>query len=514
MRKLALTLVIGLLASASGLGAVVQSTAAAVTPVPDATYHALTPSRVLDTRSGTGLSGPFGCDKARTFGVTGDDGVPTDATAVTGNLTVTGQTSLGYLYIGPVAQDNPTSSTLNFPRGDDRANAVTVALGAGGTLSITYVAPIPGPTAQVIFDVTGYFTPDASGATYVPLTPSRVLDTRSGTGLSGPFGCDKARTFGVTGDDGVPTDATAVTGNLTVTGQTSLGYLYIGPVAQDNPTSSTLNFPRGDDRANAVTVALGAGGTLSITYVAPIPGPTAQVIFDVTGYFTPSSMGSVTWTLDLYDARADRWQNPDLTACTAASTESMLNTISYAGSASGLVWQPTTSYSTQESILAFERAHMTMLTSSAGTDPHGWRNALNYYGWGDIAAGVYRDSVYSSFDAAAKAAVSALATHRKPVGILARSGRHGQAITGYQVTGADPSTGSSDFSIVGVDLTDPLESVGYRDAWISLAEWRSGGSWIQFSQYREDDSPYQDPIDGQVGNDEWYGKWVIIDPVN
>jgi hypothetical protein len=53
----------------------------------------------------------------------------------------------------------------------------------------------------------------------------------------------------------------------------------------NNPTSSTLNFPVGDNRANGVTVALGAGGTLSATYVAATAGPTAQVIFDVTGYF-------------------------------------------------------------------------------------------------------------------------------------------------------------------------------------------------------------------------------------
>jgi hypothetical protein len=41
--------------------------------------------------------------------------------------------------------------------------------------------------------------------------------------------------------------------------------------------------------ANAVAVALG-GGTLSVTYAAPTPGATAQVIFDVTGYYviTPS----------------------------------------------------------------------------------------------------------------------------------------------------------------------------------------------------------------------------------
>src|SRR5664280_1567354 len=259
-----------------------------------ATYHTLTPTRILDTRDGTGgLSGPFSSRVARTFGVTGHGGVPAGATAVTGNLTVTGQTSLGFLYIGPVATNNPTSSTLNFPVNDDRANAVTVALSSTGTLSATYAASTSGPTAQVIFDVTGYFTPDTSGATYHTLTPTRILDTRDGTGgLSGPFSSRVARTFGVTGHGGVPAGATAVTGNLTVTGQTSLGFLYIGPVATNNPTSSTLNFPLGDDRANGVTVALGGGGTLSATYAASTSGPTAQVIFDVTGYFTPDTSGA------------------------------------------------------------------------------------------------------------------------------------------------------------------------------------------------------------------------------
>jgi spore germination protein YaaH len=272
----------------NGNGDLTQTIAAKLQmSVAPATYHALTPARILDSRVGTGLSGPFSSHVARTFGVAGHGGVPAGATAVTGNLTVTEQTALGYLYIGPVAMNDPTSSTLNFPLGDDRANAVTVALGGTGTLSVTYVG-VPGATAQVIFDVTGYFTPDTSGATYHALTPARILDSRDGTGgVWTPFSSHVARTFGVTGHGGVPSNATAVTGNLTVTQQTSLGYLYIGPNATNNPTSSTLNFPLGDDRANGVTVALGTGGTLSATYAAPTLGPTAQVIFDVTGYFAP-----------------------------------------------------------------------------------------------------------------------------------------------------------------------------------------------------------------------------------
>jgi hypothetical protein len=85
----------------------------------------------------------------------------------------------------------------------------------------------------------------------------------------------------------VPSNATAVTGNLTVTQQSSAGFLFAGPIAMNNPTSSTLNFPMNDDRANAVTVALSSSGTLSITYAAATLGKTAQAIFDVTGYFTP-----------------------------------------------------------------------------------------------------------------------------------------------------------------------------------------------------------------------------------
>jgi hypothetical protein len=34
-------------------------------------------------------------------------------------------------------------------------------------------------------------------------------------------------------------------------------------------------------------VALSSSGTLSITYAAATLGKTAQVTFDVTGYFTP-----------------------------------------------------------------------------------------------------------------------------------------------------------------------------------------------------------------------------------
>ena len=90
--------------------------------------------------------------------------------AVTGNLTVTAQSAAGYVFLGPTPIASPTSSTLNFPSGDTRANGVTVALGPTGSLSATYGAP-PGATTHLVFDVTGYFVAGTSGASYVPLPP-------------------------------------------------------------------------------------------------------------------------------------------------------------------------------------------------------------------------------------------------------------------------------------------------------------------------------------------------------
>ena len=259
---------------------------------PHTTYVPLAPVRLLDTRpGGTGLAGPFTSGTARTFQVTGRGKVPAGAIAVTGNLTVTGQTSSGYVALTPDPVNSPTTSTLNVPRGDTRANGVTVRLSAKGTLSATFKGAA-GATTALVFDVTGYFLPGTAGATYVPLAPVRLLDTRpGGTGLAGPFTSGTARTFQVTGRGKVPAGAIAVTGNLTVTGQTSSGYVALTPDPVNSPTTSTLNVPRGDTRANGVTVRLSAKGTLSATFKGAA-GATTALVFDVTGYFLPGTAGA------------------------------------------------------------------------------------------------------------------------------------------------------------------------------------------------------------------------------
>ncbi len=251
------------------------------------TYVPLTPARILDTRSGTGgVDHPLTSHVPITFQATGVGGVPAGAAAVTGNLTVVGQSSQGWLYIGPGPLANPGSSTLNFRVGDILANGVTVTLSSTGSLSITFVGTGLGP--EVIFDVSGYFVADSSGDTYVPLTPARILDTRSGTGgVDHPLTSHVPITFQATGVGGVPAGAAAVTGNLTVVGQSSQGWLYIGPGPLANPGSSTLNFRVGDILANGVTVTLSSTGSLSVTFGAP-GGSTTAAVFDVGGYFIGS----------------------------------------------------------------------------------------------------------------------------------------------------------------------------------------------------------------------------------
>jgi hypothetical protein len=257
--------------------------------------------------------------------------------------------------------------------------------------------------------------------------------------------------------------------------------------------------------------------------LTPSPSPSPSPTPDPTPTATASAQPGVSWVYNVYDARAVRWQDPDKTACTAASAQIMLNMATYwrdytsmdgaAAPSAPHGWKPDVSYTTMETVLAYQRKTGTMLLSWPGADAHGWRNSLNFYGWGGIGADVWRDLSFTSFDEAARATVRAIALYRKPVGILGWAGDHAQIVTGYRVSDEDPRTGATGFKILGVYLTDPLKSDGYRNYYVPLATWKSGGKTIRFTPYKMTNSPYKDPIDGQVANDEWYGKWVIVAPV-
>lgn len=254
-------------------------------------YYKLTPTRVVDTRPGhEGPAGSLVSGGGYSFQIAGMGGVPSDAIAITANVTVTGQTAAGWLYIGPTVDAAPTASTINFPVGDNRANGVTVALSPQGTVGAWYGAG-GGNTIYLIIDVTGYFLTGTAGAGYVQFGPHRVLDTRPGadnTGLSGLFVNGQHRLIQIAGVAGLPSSGiVAVTGNITVVRPSAKGYVTLGPDPTDTPGQSTINFKAGDIRANNVVVPVNPDGTLSAVYIGSA-NATLNLVLDISGYFTAS----------------------------------------------------------------------------------------------------------------------------------------------------------------------------------------------------------------------------------
>jgi hypothetical protein len=198
-------------------------------------------------------------------------------------VTVVNSTNAWAIYLGPAPISKPKASTINFLKGQIAGNSLTVALSSSGTLSATFMSGA-GATTDLVFDVTGYYTADATGLRYVPLTPASLLDTRSGIGMTGKFSANTPRTFAVRGHAGVPANAAGITGVVSVVNQTASWALGVGPVPATKPTTSALNFLKGDVCSNGVTVALSSTGTLSLTYMSG-KGNTTNVVLFVTGYF-------------------------------------------------------------------------------------------------------------------------------------------------------------------------------------------------------------------------------------
>jgi hypothetical protein len=254
------------------------------------TYHPIAPTRVVDTRTAT--PGPLGKLRsigAYSFPIAGKAGIPSNAIAITANLTVTNATAGGFVYLGPTIWAAPVSSTINFLAKDNRANGVTVPLSSTGFVAAWYRGNYRNASADVIIDVTGYYTADGAGYGYVKFGPYRLLDTRDGTGLAGKFETAKPRKIQVAGVAGLPaTGIKAVVGNLTVVYPSQKGYAYLGPDATASPSSSTLNFPAGDIRANNFVVPVAADGTIGLDYASTYAG-TADFVIDISGYFVAGS---------------------------------------------------------------------------------------------------------------------------------------------------------------------------------------------------------------------------------
>ena len=246
------------------------------------TYTPFGPTRVLDTRKGTGAPvAKVAAGKSINVELAGADGLPADVTAVALNLTVTDASGHGYLAAVP-AGDGVSTSNLNYSAGQTVANSVIVPV-VNGSISIYNEAT---GSADVIADVSGYFT-QGTGDGYATVPLKRILDTRSGTGAP------KAKVAGnsgipvtIAGADSIPAGVTAVAVHLTVTDTTGGGWIAAEADGAGVPGTSSLNYGKGQTISNTVIVPVAGNGKIELYN----GGATAvDLLADVSGYLSATA---------------------------------------------------------------------------------------------------------------------------------------------------------------------------------------------------------------------------------
>ena len=256
-----------------------------VVPGDGARFHALTPARILDTRTGNGAPTALVPSGATLdVAVVGRGGVPaTGASAVVLNVTVTEPRAGGHLTVWPTGEPRPLASNLNVSERQTVANLVTVKTGAGGKVSLYNGAG----TGHLIADVAGWYgaSSGADGSRFHSQAPARILDTRAGNGAPVSWVTTAAPIdLQVTGRGGVPaTGVSAVVLNVTVTEPMAGGFLTVWPAGEARPLASNLNFEPFRTVPNLVTVKVGAGGKVSLYH----SGYAAHLVADVAGWFGP-----------------------------------------------------------------------------------------------------------------------------------------------------------------------------------------------------------------------------------
>lgn len=244
-----------------------------------ASFDAVAPRRLVDTRDGTGgVAQPIGAGCTLRIDVD-VAAVPADAGAVALSVTALGSQP-GFLTVFPCASGLPSTSNINTRSGGFPTPNLVVAIpDANRRVCISSLFE-----ADVIVDLTGWWTEDGDHH-LTTVAPVRAVDSREEPGRV-PLAPDVTRTIPLASY--IPVDATAVVGNLTVTEPEADGVMTVFPCGGPVPLASNLNFRAGESRAVAVTVGLGAGAELCV-----VSSTTAHVVFDVSGYYSSTQFGPI-----------------------------------------------------------------------------------------------------------------------------------------------------------------------------------------------------------------------------
>lgn len=235
----------------------------------------ITPVRLVDTRSGKGAhKGRIPAGGSITITVAGVSGVPATANSVSLNVTSVVPAADGNLVVQTAGASRGKTSNVNYMRGRTTAGLVYVAPSATGQVTIASSAAV-----DVVVDVQGYTPQDSTG--YRPVTPSRLLDTRSGA----PIPARGTRTLRITGVAGVPTAGVeAVVITVVGTRSAGAGYVSVYPHGGARPNVSNLNTAVGQTESASVIVKPGVGGVVDIYSYNR-----TDVVVDVSGWIATNS---------------------------------------------------------------------------------------------------------------------------------------------------------------------------------------------------------------------------------
>ncbi|MBR7829245.1 hypothetical protein KDK95_23255 [Actinospica sp. MGRD01-02] len=249
------------------------------------TYVPVTPKRVLDTRAPIGVATAGKVIAGHSIAVdvvSGVSGAPAASTitAVVLNVTVTQPVAGGFVSAYPDGTAVPKSSNLNFTTNETVPNLTTVMIGLDGKVDLYATA-----TTHLVADVEGYYVASAAGAGYHPTSPTRVLDTRKGTGAPAQaIGPGKSITLKLAGTGPIPASGvTAVAMNVTATQPSTGGVIIAYPAGGSTPNVSNVNYSTGETVPNMAIVKLGTGGAVEFTNSSK---GTVQLVVDVSGYYT------------------------------------------------------------------------------------------------------------------------------------------------------------------------------------------------------------------------------------
>ena len=287
---------------------------------PAGEFHAIAPLRICDTRVGQPANG---CNEGRSTdnklgqgqvfkvnvtglpsGVSGSPAsIPADGTggAAVLNLTAVAGSQATFLSVFPTqsngtcATGQPGSSTINVAAGAVQANRVIVPLGPshlGGANTDVCVYNAVG-AINVLMDASGWFGSTsgspATGAQYQAIGPTRICDTRSGSGTecsAHQLTSSGTLLVAVAGVGGIPGNGpVAIIANLTAVSGTGGTYLTAYPAdVSPRPNASDVNVNAGATLPNLVVVGLASGGHAGDLNLFNSMG-SINAVLDVDGWF-------------------------------------------------------------------------------------------------------------------------------------------------------------------------------------------------------------------------------------